>query len=65
MLVNLEHGAGTEKDVLFQLQALEHTDTGVIVRVESAESRRIQRVLNMGSEVIHPDDYQTYHNLGT
>src|SRR4028119_1001762 len=50
VLIDLEHGAGEEKDVLFQLQALEHTSTGAIVRVESADSPRIHRVLDMGAE---------------
>ncbi|MVM38091.1 2-dehydro-3-deoxyglucarate aldolase [Spirosoma sp. HMF3257] len=52
VLIDLEHGAGSEKDVLFQLQALEHTKAGVIVRVESAEGQRIHRVLDMGAEGI-------------
>jgi 4-hydroxy-2-oxoheptanedioate aldolase len=52
VLIDLEHGAGVEKDVLFQLQALESTPTAPIVRVESAESARISRVLDMGAEGI-------------
>ncbi|WP_373512930.1 HpcH/HpaI aldolase/citrate lyase family protein [Persicitalea sp.] len=52
VLIDLEHGAGTEKDVLAQLQALESTPAGVVVRVESAESQRIHRVLDMGAEGI-------------
>lgn len=52
VLIDLEHGAGSEKDVLYQLQALEHTSAGAIVRVESAESQRIHRVLDMGAEGI-------------
>ena len=52
VLIDLEHGAGSEKDVLFQLQALEHTAAGAIVRVESSESQRIHRVLDMGAEGI-------------
>lgn len=52
VLIDLEHGAGTEADVLFQLQALEHTAAGALVRVESAEPQRIQRVLDMGAEGI-------------
>jgi len=52
VLIDLEHGAGTEKDVLAQLQALEATPAGVIVRVESSESPRIHRVLDMGAEGI-------------
>ncbi|GGH29797.1 HpcH/HpaI aldolase family protein [Dyadobacter endophyticus] len=50
VLIDLEHGAGSEKDVLYQLQALEHTPTAAIVRVESSESQRIHRVLDMGAE---------------
>ncbi|WP_342088325.1 HpcH/HpaI aldolase family protein [Dyadobacter sp. OTU695] len=50
VLIDLEHGAGFEKDVLYQLQALEHTATAAIVRVESSESQRIHRVLDMGAE---------------
>jgi 4-hydroxy-2-oxoheptanedioate aldolase len=52
VLIDLEHGSGTEKDVLAQLQALESTPAGVIVRVESSESQRIHRVLDMGAEGI-------------
>ncbi|GAB3318445.1 HpcH/HpaI aldolase/citrate lyase family protein [Larkinella ripae] len=52
VLIDLEHGAGSEKDVLYQLQALEHTAAGAIVRVESSESQRIHRVLDMGAEGI-------------
>ena len=52
VLIDLEHGLGTEKDVLSQLQALEHTSAGVLVRVESAESQRIHRILDFGAEGI-------------
>lgn len=52
VLIDLEHGAGSEKDVLYQLQALAHTPVGAVVRVESAESQRIHRVLDMGAEGI-------------
>jgi len=50
VLIDLEHGAGSEKDVLHQLQALEHTPTAAVVRVESAQRQRIHRVLDMGAE---------------
>ncbi|MBA4141215.1 MAG: 2-dehydro-3-deoxyglucarate aldolase, partial [Segetibacter sp.] len=50
VLIDLEHGAGNEKDVLSQLQALEHTNTAAIVRIESAERQRIHRVLDVGAE---------------
>lgn len=50
VLIDLEHGAGSEKDILFQLQALESTPTATIVRVESAEHTRISRALDMGAD---------------
>jgi 4-hydroxy-2-oxoheptanedioate aldolase len=52
VLIDLEHGAGVEKDVLQQLQALEHTPAAVLVRVESTERQRINRILDMGAEGI-------------
>jgi 4-hydroxy-2-oxoheptanedioate aldolase len=52
VLIDLEHGAGVEKDVLAQLQALENSTTAALVRVESAESPRISRILDMGAEGI-------------
>ncbi|MBC7829335.1 MAG: 2-dehydro-3-deoxyglucarate aldolase [Chitinophagaceae bacterium] len=52
VLIDLEHGAGVEKDVLDQLQALEHTPAAAIVRVEGAQRQRIHRVLDMGAEGI-------------
>jgi len=51
-VIDLEHGSGTEADVLPQLQALEATPTGVIVRVESHERQRAHRVLDLGAEGI-------------
>ena len=51
-VIDLEHGSGTEVDVLSQLQALEATDAGVIVRVESHERQRAHRVLDLGAEGI-------------
>jgi len=50
VLIDLEHGAGSEKEALGQIQALQHTSAGIIVRVESAEPQRIHRVLDMGAE---------------
>lgn len=51
-VIDLEHGSGTEVDVLPQLQALEATEAGAIVRVESHERQRAHRVLDLGSEGI-------------
>jgi 4-hydroxy-2-oxoheptanedioate aldolase len=50
VLIDLEHGAGNEKDVLSQLQALESTPTAAFVRVESSDSARISHVLDLGAE---------------
>ncbi len=50
VLIDLEHGSGTESGVLAQLQALEHTPAAAIVRVESLERIRAQRVLDLGAE---------------
>ena len=50
VLIDLEHGSGGETNLLHQLQALEHTPTTVIVRVESNESVRVTRVLDLGVE---------------
>ncbi len=50
VLIDLEHGAGSEKDVLSQLQALESTPTAAIVRAESHEPQRIGRLLDIGAE---------------
>jgi 4-hydroxy-2-oxoheptanedioate aldolase len=50
VLIDLEHGAGNEKDVLAQLQALESSGTAAIVRVESTEKQRIHRLLDVGAE---------------
>jgi 4-hydroxy-2-oxoheptanedioate aldolase len=52
VLIDLEHGAGTEHEALAQMQSLEHTGAGIVVRVESAELARIQRILDMGAEGI-------------
>lgn len=51
-LIDLEHGAGSESDVLHQLQALEHTHAAPLIRVESFERQRIHRMLDLGAEGI-------------
>lgn len=50
VLIDLEHGAGGENDVIPQLQALSHTPSAPVVRVESSERQRIHRVLDFGAE---------------
>jgi 4-hydroxy-2-oxoheptanedioate aldolase len=52
VLLDLEHGAGSEKDILNQLQALEHTPAAAIIRIEGSQRQRIHRVLDMGAEGI-------------
>lgn len=52
VLIDLEHGAGSERDVYNQLQALEHTPAAALVRIESAQRQRIHRILDMGAEGI-------------
>jgi 4-hydroxy-2-oxoheptanedioate aldolase len=52
VLLDLEHGAGTESDILHQLQALEHTPAAAVIRVEAAQKQRIHRVLDLGAEGI-------------
>lgn len=51
-LIDVEHGAGNEKDVLSQLQALAHTPAAALVRIESEARQRIHRILDMGAEGI-------------
>ncbi|KAB7531503.1 2-dehydro-3-deoxyglucarate aldolase [Flagellimonas olearia] len=50
VLIDLEHGSGNEKDAISQLQALESSKAGVVIRVESNDKRRIQRALDIGAE---------------
>jgi 4-hydroxy-2-oxoheptanedioate aldolase len=49
-VVDLEHGAGTEAELIPTLQAL--GSCGAIVRVESAERPRVQRALDAGADGI-------------
>ncbi len=66
VLIDLEHGAGTESDVLSQLQALEHTPSAPVIRVESFERQRSHRVLDLGAEGImcprinHPEEARKF-----
>lgn len=50
VLVDLEHGAGSEATLLPILQALGNTGVSTIIRVESPEGQRIHRVLDMGAD---------------
>jgi 2-keto-3-deoxy-L-rhamnonate aldolase RhmA len=51
-LIDLEHGAGDESDVLPQVQALAAGGTFAIVRVESTARQRVHRVLDFGAHGI-------------
>ena len=48
-LIDLEHGAGGEREALSQMQALEATPAAAIVRVESNIRQRSHRVLDLGA----------------
>ena len=48
--VDLEHGAGGELDALHQLQAITHTGTAGLVRIESANGARIAHALDAGAD---------------
>jgi 4-hydroxy-2-oxoheptanedioate aldolase len=52
VLIDLEHGSGTETALLSQLQALEATKAAPVVRVENNERIRINRTLDLGAEGI-------------
>jgi 4-hydroxy-2-oxoheptanedioate aldolase len=49
-IIDLEHGTGSERDVLGQAQALAATKTAALARVESGERVRVHRVLDAGVE---------------
>jgi len=49
VIVDLEHGSGTESDLLPSLLAIGTTPTAVMVRPQSAERLRIGRALDLGA----------------
>jgi 2-keto-3-deoxy-L-rhamnonate aldolase RhmA len=51
-IVDLEHGAGSEADLLAGLHALGTTPTAALVRPQSAERLRIGRALDLGADGI-------------
>ncbi len=51
-LIDLEHGAGDERLAMYQMQALNGTGAGVVVRVEGTARQRTNRILDMGAEGI-------------
>jgi 2-keto-3-deoxy-L-rhamnonate aldolase RhmA len=50
VIVDLEHGAGTESELLAQLHALSTTSAAPLARPQSAERLRIGRALDLGAE---------------
>lgn len=50
VIVDLEHGMGSEADLHAQLLAVQGTPTAAIVRVASAERLRVGRALDMGAD---------------
>ncbi|MDQ3689799.1 MAG: aldolase/citrate lyase family protein, partial [Chloroflexota bacterium] len=50
LLVDLEHGAGGDGDLLAMLQAIAGTGTAAIVRVEQGTRLRVGRALDLGAE---------------
>jgi len=52
VVIDLEHGLGSEGDVLHQLQCIKGTNVSAIIRVESYQKQRIHRVLDLGADGI-------------
>lgn len=52
LLIDLEHGAGGEREALGQMQAIACEECAAIVRVEGAARQRAHRVLDMGAHGI-------------
>jgi len=50
VLIDLEHGIGTENNLVNQLQALNGSPTIKIVRVEALVRQRVSRVLELGAD---------------
>jgi 4-hydroxy-2-oxoheptanedioate aldolase len=52
LIIDLEHGMGSERDILSQLHALQGTAAIPVVRVESHEKQRTHRLLDLGVQGI-------------
>ncbi|KPL24226.1 MAG: 2-dehydro-3-deoxyglucarate aldolase [Bacteroides sp. SM1_62] len=50
VVIDLEHGIGTENNLVNQLQALSGSETIRIVRVEALVRQRVSRVLELGAD---------------
>ncbi len=49
-ILDLEHGVGSESELLGQLMAIQATPTAAVVRVVSAERMRVGRLLDLGAD---------------
>lgn len=52
LIIDLEHGISSERDILHQLYALQNTPAIPVVRVESHEKQRVHRLLDLGVQGI-------------
>jgi len=52
LMIDLEHGMGSEADVLRQLQCINAEKVSSVIRVESYQRQRINRVLDFGAQGI-------------
>jgi len=52
VIIDLEHGSGSEQDAISQMQALSGSATVPLVRVEIAARQRVHRVLDFGAQGI-------------
>ncbi len=52
LIIDLEHGMGSERDILSQLHALQATQSIPVVRVESHDKQRAHRLLDLGVQGI-------------
>ena len=50
LIIDLEHGAGGEADLLAQIHAVETTPAAALVRPQSTERLRVGRALDYGAE---------------
>jgi 4-hydroxy-2-oxoheptanedioate aldolase len=59
--LDLEHGAGTENNLIHQLQAMVGSQTAKIVRVEALVRQRVSRILELGADGILFPQIQDAH----
>jgi 2-keto-3-deoxy-L-rhamnonate aldolase RhmA len=62
--LDLEHGAGTENNLIYQLLAFGGSQTFKIVRVEALVRQRVSRVLELGADGILFPQIQDAHEAG-